>query len=127
MFARLAAVSTLAFAAIAAAGSCNTGPIQCCNTVADPTTQEGQDVLAGLLGVVISGLDVVVGLECTSIPIVGIDASNTWCVCPHRFRSSWPRMLTAVCLGQQCEAGVLRQRRGRYARAPSNYALLQIR
>ena len=36
MFARLAAVSTLVFAALAAAGSsgnCNTGPVQCCNSV----------------------------------------------------------------------------------------------
>ena len=33
MFARVAAVSTLAFAALAAAQSCNTGPIQCCNSV----------------------------------------------------------------------------------------------
>lgn len=33
MFARVAAVSTLAFAALAAAQSCNTGPIQCCNNV----------------------------------------------------------------------------------------------
>lgn len=87
---------TLAVAALAAAspvarrgdvGECNTGSLQCCNTVA-PASDLSPATLAGLLGVVISGLDVVVGLECTSIPIVGIDASNTWCVSPRRFRSS---------------------------------------
>ena len=31
MFSPLAAVSTLAFAVIAATGNCNMGPIQCCN------------------------------------------------------------------------------------------------
>ena len=36
MFARLAAVSTLAFAVLAAAAdSCNTGSMQCCNHVED--------------------------------------------------------------------------------------------
>ena len=33
MFARLAAISTIAFAALAAAQNCNSGPVQCCDSV----------------------------------------------------------------------------------------------
>ena len=35
MFAPIVAITTLAFAAVASAasGSCNTGPVQCCNSV----------------------------------------------------------------------------------------------
>ena len=33
MFSRVAVFSTLSFALLAAAGSCNTGPVQCCNSV----------------------------------------------------------------------------------------------
>ncbi len=39
MFARLAAISTLAFVALAAAGGkCNTGDMQCCDSLADVRT-----------------------------------------------------------------------------------------
>ena len=78
MFARLAAVSTLAFAAIAAAGSCNTGPIQCCLEVTEAKNPVAALIL-GLLGIVL-GPDVVVGLTCAPISVIGVGSGNSWCV-----------------------------------------------
>ncbi|KAJ8081736.1 hypothetical protein PM082_007582 [Marasmius tenuissimus] len=49
---------------------CNTGPIQCCNTVTkadDPTASK----LLGLLGVVLKDLNVLVGLTCSPITVIG--------------------------------------------------------
>ena len=80
MYARLAAVSTLAFALLAAADKCNTGPVQCCNdvtTAKDPLAK----VILGLLGIVL-GPDVSVGLGCSPLSIIGVGSSNSWCV-PH--------------------------------------------
>ncbi|KIJ22510.1 hypothetical protein M422DRAFT_197095, partial [Sphaerobolus stellatus SS14] len=51
---------------------CNTGKAQCCNTV-----QSASDlpvpIIASLLGIVISGPDVLVGLGCTPITIIDLD------------------------------------------------------
>ncbi|ESK86853.1 hydrophobin [Moniliophthora roreri MCA 2997] len=52
------------------ASQCNTGPIQCCNSVesakSDPVTK-----LLGLLNVVLSDLNIQVGLTCSPISILG--------------------------------------------------------
>ena len=87
MFAKLSAVATL-FAALAAAtpvpqlqngplGQCNTGQIQCCQQVA-PASDLNPAALNGLLGVVIQDVNVIVGLECTSVNVIGIESGNTW-------------------------------------------------
>ncbi|KIJ48516.1 hypothetical protein M422DRAFT_162685 [Sphaerobolus stellatus SS14] len=49
---------------------CNTGDAQCCNSVSsasDPSTA----ALLGLLGAVVQGVDVLVGLGCTPITVIG--------------------------------------------------------
>ncbi|THG94808.1 hypothetical protein EW026_g6734 [Hermanssonia centrifuga] len=50
---------------------CNTGSIQCCNQVVSSTSAEA-DLLLGLLGVVLDGVDVLLGLDCSPISVVGI-------------------------------------------------------
>ncbi|KAL0563066.1 hypothetical protein V5O48_019011, partial [Marasmius crinis-equi] len=74
-FSNLFAVSTLATLAVATPlqarqGDCNTGPIQCCNSVtkaSDPVTS----VLLGLLGIVLQDVNVLVGLTCSPITVIG--------------------------------------------------------
>ncbi|TFK87822.1 fungal hydrophobin, partial [Polyporus arcularius HHB13444] len=53
------------------AGSCSTGPIQCCDSVqsaSDPVTS----LLLGLLGIVVQGVDVLVGVTCSPISVIGV-------------------------------------------------------
>ncbi|KAF8888400.1 fungal hydrophobin-domain-containing protein [Gymnopilus junonius] len=75
MFSKLALFIAAAFAASAVAGpitdSCNTGPVQCCDSLNAPNSSSVADVL-GLLGVVVGSLTGQVGLQCT--PITGIGA-----------------------------------------------------
>ncbi|TFK64218.1 fungal hydrophobin [Pluteus cervinus] len=53
------------------ASQCNTGPIQCCNSVS-PANGGQASVLLGLLGVVVTDPYTLVGLTCTPITVVGI-------------------------------------------------------
>jgi len=50
---------------------CNTGDAQCCDTV-ESASSSGVGVILGLLGIVLDSLDVLVGLGCTPLSIVGI-------------------------------------------------------
>ncbi|KIJ38285.1 hypothetical protein M422DRAFT_259197 [Sphaerobolus stellatus SS14] len=50
---------------------CTTGDAQCCNSVTttnDPSTAK----LLGLLGVVVQDVDVLVGLGCTPVTVIGV-------------------------------------------------------
>ncbi|ESK90048.1 hydrophobin 1 [Moniliophthora roreri MCA 2997] len=80
---KLIALAVLAALAVATptrrgglpASSCNTGPIQCCNTVTtayDPTAAE----LFKLLGIVIFNPNILVGLTCNPITVIGIGGSE---------------------------------------------------
>ncbi|ESK92236.1 hydrophobin [Moniliophthora roreri MCA 2997] len=56
-------------------GQCNTGPIQCCNSVqssSDPATS----LLLGLLGVVLQGINVPIGLTCNPITVIGAGGNS---------------------------------------------------
>ncbi|KAF8063362.1 POH2 hydrophobin [Lyophyllum atratum] len=52
------------------ASQCNTGPIQCCNSV-QSASAPAVALLAGLLGIVISDITALVGLTCTPITVIG--------------------------------------------------------
>ncbi|KAL0948208.1 hypothetical protein HGRIS_010815 [Hohenbuehelia grisea] len=57
------------------ASQCNTGKLQCCNSLerADSTVV---GLLLGLLGVVIQGVEALVGITCSPIDILGIGQNS---------------------------------------------------
>ncbi|KAI0746813.1 fungal hydrophobin-domain-containing protein [Daedaleopsis nitida] len=57
-------------------GSCSTGPLQCCNQV-QSATDPATSALLGLLGVVVQGVDVLVGLDCSPINAIGVGSGNS--------------------------------------------------
>ncbi|RPD55308.1 fungal hydrophobin [Lentinus tigrinus ALCF2SS1-7] len=78
MFARLAVVSTLSFALLAAAadtGSCSTGPVQCCNSVESSDSAAGSALLS-VLGIDLKGVTAQLGLGCSPISAVGLGSGN---------------------------------------------------
>ncbi|KIJ33019.1 hypothetical protein M422DRAFT_183675, partial [Sphaerobolus stellatus SS14] len=50
---------------------CNTGDAQCCNSVSS-VSNPSTAALLGLLGVVIQGVDVLVGITCSPIIAIGV-------------------------------------------------------
>ncbi|KAI0693128.1 fungal hydrophobin-domain-containing protein [Cytidiella melzeri] len=58
-----------------APGDCNTGPIQCCSSTESASSPAGSRLL-GLLGIVVDGLDVVIGLGCSPISVVGVGSGS---------------------------------------------------
>ncbi|KAF9473249.1 hydrophobin [Pholiota conissans] len=68
------------FAAAAPSGgisnSCNTGPVQCCNSV---TSSESPVIstLLGLLGVVLGDVTTQVGLTCSPLSVVGLGSGSS--------------------------------------------------
>ncbi|KAI0360649.1 fungal hydrophobin [Trametes cingulata] len=55
--------------------TCSTGPIQCCNSVASASDPVGS-LLLGLLGIVVEGVDVLLGLDCSPISVIGVGTGN---------------------------------------------------
>ncbi|KIJ25111.1 hypothetical protein M422DRAFT_273969 [Sphaerobolus stellatus SS14] len=49
---------------------CNTGDAQCCNSVTKASDPSATTIL-GLLGIVLQDVDVLVGLGCTPITVIG--------------------------------------------------------
>ena len=56
--------------------SCSTGPVQCCNTVGY-SSNPVVSLILGLLGVVVPA-DVLVGVTCSPITVIGVGGSNSW-------------------------------------------------
>ncbi|KAI1785643.1 fungal hydrophobin [Ganoderma leucocontextum] len=84
MFARLAAVSTLAFAVLAAAwgeGECNTGPMQCCDSIEDSHSAAGSKILAAL-GVNVQDVTGQIGMGCSPITAVGVSGTQACSAAP---------------------------------------------
>ncbi|KAG5644495.1 hypothetical protein DXG03_008322 [Asterophora parasitica] len=59
---------------------CNTGPVQCCNSVTTSNDAVAK-LLIGLLGIVV-GPNVAVGLTCSPLSIIGI-GGKSWYVSSH--------------------------------------------
>ncbi|TFK99155.1 fungal hydrophobin [Pterulicium gracile] len=51
-------------------GSCNTSPIQCCQSTEAPNGPTAS-VLLGLLGVILQDLNVLVGIQCSPLTVIG--------------------------------------------------------
>ncbi|KAE9394056.1 fungal hydrophobin [Gymnopus androsaceus JB14] len=52
------------------ASSCSTGPIQCCNSI-QQTTSDVLSTVLGILGISLSGVTGLVGLTCSPVTVVG--------------------------------------------------------
>ncbi|KAK7449221.1 hypothetical protein VKT23_013366 [Stygiomarasmius scandens] len=81
-FTRLASLAALTTLAVATptrrnepASQCTTGPVQCCNSVesADGATASK---LLGLLGVVLQDVNVLVGITCSPISVIGVGGNS---------------------------------------------------
>ncbi|KAJ3718144.1 hydrophobin, partial [Lentinula raphanica] len=54
---------------------CTTGPIQCCDSTETAGSSAGSSLL-GLLGIVIEDLNVLLGINCSPITIIGASGSS---------------------------------------------------
>ncbi|KAI0770144.1 hydrophobin, partial [Fomes fomentarius] len=59
----------------AAAGSCNTGPVQCCNSVESADSAAGSAILS-LLGIVLQDVTANIGLDCSPLSVVGVGSGS---------------------------------------------------
>ncbi|KAE9407598.1 hydrophobin 2 [Gymnopus androsaceus JB14] len=57
------------------ASSCTTGPVQCCNTT-ESASSSSATALLGLLGIVLQDLNVLVGLTCSPITVIGASGGS---------------------------------------------------
>ncbi|KAF8889937.1 fungal hydrophobin-domain-containing protein [Infundibulicybe gibba] len=66
----------------APASQCNTGPVQCCNSI-QSASNPVVGLLTGLLGILIEPITAIVGLSCSPIDILGIggNSCNAQAVC----------------------------------------------
>ncbi len=71
-----ASVAASAIATAIPPSQCNTGPIQCCNSV-DTAGSDSVAKILGLLGVVVQDLNVLVGVTCTPITVIGA-GGDSW-------------------------------------------------
>ncbi|KAI0628294.1 fungal hydrophobin-domain-containing protein [Trametes polyzona] len=71
----LAVATTAAPQAVGGAQQCSTGQIQCCQSVQQASSEPITTIL-GLLGLLLEDLNLLVGLTCDPISVVGIGAGN---------------------------------------------------
>nr|CAC86006.1 hydrophobin 3 [Dictyonema glabratum] len=57
------------------ASQCNTGPVQCCQSISS-SSNSGTASLLGPLGLVLSGLNIPIGVTCTPISLLGIGGNS---------------------------------------------------
>ncbi|EEB98014.1 hypothetical protein MPER_02558 [Moniliophthora perniciosa FA553] len=80
---KLFTLAALASVVVAAPGhggqggakQCNTGSIQCCNTVDNASNEDVAKEL-GLVGLVIQDLNIPIGIQCNPIDIIGIGGNS---------------------------------------------------
>ncbi|PSS06513.1 hypothetical protein PHLCEN_2v3680 [Hermanssonia centrifuga] len=57
---------------VTSVSQCNTGPVQCCQSVQSASSGGIVDLL-GLLGIVLQDLNVLVGLTCSPVSVIGFE------------------------------------------------------
>ncbi|EIW61062.1 fungal hydrophobin [Trametes versicolor FP-101664 SS1] len=84
MFSRAVALTISALPLLAAAtplearnsGSCSTGPVQCCQSTETAGSTAGSALL-GSLGIVVQDVNVLVGVTCSPITVVGVGSGGS--------------------------------------------------
>ncbi|KAH9919989.1 fungal hydrophobin [Epithele typhae] len=66
---------TVTAPASAPTDACSTGPVQCCNSVGS-ANDPAFGLLLGLLGIVVDGVDVLLGVDCSPIKVVGLGGGS---------------------------------------------------
>ncbi|KAF5348044.1 hypothetical protein D9758_010071 [Tetrapyrgos nigripes] len=77
-FLTVAALASLAAATpleVRQTDQCNTGSLQCCNSVQSGSSSTAT-TLAGLLGIVIGDITAQVGITCTPISVIGVGGNS---------------------------------------------------
>ncbi|KDQ62778.1 hypothetical protein JAAARDRAFT_190058 [Jaapia argillacea MUCL 33604] len=69
------ATALFSILAVATAQSCNTGPIQCCDTVEEASSPAAAGILASL-GIVVQDVTALVGLTCSPITVIGVGSGS---------------------------------------------------
>ncbi|EJF63702.1 fungal hydrophobin [Dichomitus squalens] len=76
MFARVAVVATLfALPLLAAAGNCNTGGVQCCESYEDSKSAAGATLLKAI-GVNLQDVTGQIGFKCSPISVIGAGGNS---------------------------------------------------
>ncbi|EMD31832.1 hypothetical protein CERSUDRAFT_88700 [Gelatoporia subvermispora B] len=60
---------------VTAASQCSTGSVQCCESTESANSGLG-GLLLGLLGIVVEGVDVLLGVNCSPISVIGVGGGN---------------------------------------------------
>ncbi|OCH89174.1 fungal hydrophobin [Obba rivulosa] len=58
------------------ANQCTTGPIQCCDSTETSSSPAAANLL-GLLGIVLEGVDVLLGIDCSPITVIGVGTGSS--------------------------------------------------
>ncbi|EEB90302.1 hypothetical protein MPER_11506 [Moniliophthora perniciosa FA553] len=87
----LAALAAIVSAAPGGHGDakCNTGDIQCCDTVDNAHNKDVSDAL-GLLNIIVQDVNVPIGLNCDSISVIGVGGNSCTqqpVCCENKFNS----------------------------------------
>ncbi|KAI0324479.1 fungal hydrophobin [Cubamyces sp. BRFM 1775] len=75
MFSRVAVAAILAAPLLAVAQNCNTGAMQCCNSVESTDSAAGSAILS-VLGVALQSVTGQIGLGCSPLSVVGLGQSS---------------------------------------------------
>jgi hypothetical protein len=115
---KLAVLATISAATLAAAtggsgspsNQCNTGTLQCCNSV-QTAGSDAVSKLLGLLGIVVGDVNALVGVTCSPITVIGTGATS-WYVYSFNTSVSDPFSYTTF---QLCSTRLLHQQLLQYA------------
>ncbi|KAJ7262489.1 hydrophobin 2 [Mycena rebaudengoi] len=105
MFSKLSVIVTSVLITLAAAtptGRTSTPPVttpdspQCCSSVV-PSSSSAASVVAALVGLDLTGLDVLVGLSCSPITVVGNNCGDTTVTCSAPDKE-WGGLIAINCI-----------------------------
>ncbi|KAJ3491886.1 hypothetical protein NLJ89_g11293 [Agrocybe chaxingu] len=102
MFSKAGLIITTTLSALVAAASaggihksCNTGPVQCCNILAAPTSSAGRDIIGGV-NVDIHRVTGLVGAQCSPLSAIGAGSGAACATSPVCCERSFSNQLVGI-------------------------------